>query len=41
MGDTYENIEDYNANKKHKILTVFDNIIADMVGNKKLNPIIN
>ena len=41
MGDIYENIEDYNASKKHKILIAFDDIIADMVGNKKLNPIVN
>ena len=38
MNDIYKNIEDYNP-KKHKILIVFDNMIADMVSNKKLNPI--
>ena len=26
------------SNKKQKILTVFDDIIADMLSNKKLNP---
>ena len=28
-----------NPNKKLKILIVFDDMIADMIGNKKLNPI--
>ena len=37
MDDTYENIEEYNPNKKHKILIVFDDIIADMLSNKTLN----
>ena len=27
-------------NKKRKILTIFDNMIADMLNNKKLNPIV-
>ena len=36
----YKNIEEYNANKKRKILIVFDDIIADMLSNKKLNPTI-
>ena len=40
MKDIYKNIEDYNPNKKRKILIVFDYIIADMLCNKKLNPII-
>ena len=30
-------LEKYNPNKKRKILTVFDDIIADMLTNKKLN----
>ena len=33
-------IEDYNPNKKRKILIVFDDMIADMLSNKKLNPIV-
>ena len=33
-----KNIEDYNPNKKRKILIVFDDMIADMINNKKLNP---
>ena len=40
MDDIYKNIEDYNPNKKHKILIVFDDMIADMLSNKKLNPIV-
>ena len=39
MGDTYKNIEEYNPDKKRKILVVFDYMIADMLSNKKLNPI--
>ena len=37
--DIYKNIEEYNPNKKDKILILFDNMIADMLRNKKLNPI--
>ena len=33
-------MEEYNTNKKRKILIVFDEVIADMLGNKKLNPIV-
>ena len=40
MDDTYKNIEGYNPNKKHKILFVFDDIIADMLSNKNLTPIV-
>ena len=36
----YKNIEDYNPIKKRKILTVFDDMIADMINNNKLNPIV-
>ena len=38
MDHTYKNIEEYNPNKKRKILIVFDDVIADMLSNKKLNP---
>ena len=41
MNDIYKNIEEYNPNKKRKILISFDNIISDMFNNKKLNPIVN
>ena len=40
MQDVYKNIEDYNPGKKRKILTVFDDMIADMSNNKKLNPVV-
>ena len=40
MDDIYENIEEYNPNKKHKILIAFDDIIADMLSNEKPNPIV-
>ena len=39
MFDIHKNIKDYNPNKKRKILIVFDDMIADMLSNKKLNPI--
>ena len=40
MQDVYKNIEDYNPIKKRKILIVFDDMIADMINNNKLNPIV-
>ena len=40
MDDIYRNIEEYNPNKKQKISIVFDDMIADMLSNKKLNPIV-
>ena len=40
MQDIYKNIEEYNPGKERKILIVFDNMIADMINNKKLNPIV-
>ena len=44
MVDIYKNIEEYNPNKKHKVLIVFNDMIADMLSNKKLpivsNPIV-
>ena len=39
MDDIYKNIEEYNPNKKRKVLIVFD-MIADMLSNKTLNPIV-
>ena len=41
MDDINKNIEEYNLNKKFKILIVFNYIIADTLSNKKPNPIIN
>ena len=40
MDDIYKNIAEYNPNKKRKKLIVFNNIIADMLSNKKRNPIV-
>ena len=37
MDDVYENIDDYNPNRKRKILIVFDNMIADIMTNKKVS----
>ena len=37
MDDIYKNIKEYNPNKKRKTLTVFDDMIADMLIHKKLN----
>ena len=39
MQDIYENIDEYNIDKERKILTVFDDMIADIINNKKLNSI--
>ena len=39
MDDIYKNIEECTPNRKRKILTVFDDMIAKMLSNKKLNPI--
>ena len=39
MQDVYKNIDWYNADKERKILIVFDDIIVDMINNKKLNSI--
>ena len=40
MDDTYKNIEECNLNKKQKMLIVFDDMIADMLSNKRPNPIV-
>ena len=40
MQDVYKNIEEYDPGKKRKVLIVFDDMIADMINNKKLNPIV-
>ena len=39
MDDIYKNIKEYNPNKKRKTLIVFDDMIADMLSNKRINPI--
>ena len=40
MHVVYKNIDDYNPDKENKILIVFDDMIADMIRNKKLNSIL-
>ena len=43
MQDVYKNIEDYNPGKKRKILLIVEyvkHMIADMINNKKLNPVV-
>ena len=40
MEDVYKNIANYNPGKKRQILIVFDDVIADMINNKKLNPVV-
>ena len=40
MHDVYNNINDYNPDKENKILIGFDDMITDMINNKKLNSIV-
>ena len=40
MNDVYENIVNYNPRRKRKILIVFDDMIADIMINKKFQSII-
>ena len=35
MDDIYKNIEEYNPHKKRKILTIFDDMIADMLSSQE------
>ena len=39
MNDVDENIDDYNPSRKRKILMVFDDMIADIITNKKFQVI--
>ena len=39
MNDVYENIDEYNPSRKRKILTVFDDMIVDIMTNKKFQAI--
>ena len=38
--DVYNFIDNYHPNRKIKVLTVFDDMIADMINNKKLNSLV-
>ena len=40
MDDIYKNIEENNPTKKRKILIVFEDMIADILSNKKFNPVV-
>ena len=40
MQDVYKNIEKYNPGKKGKVLIIFDDMVTDMINDKKLNPIV-
>ena len=40
MDDTYENINDYNSSRRRKILFVFDDMIADIMTNRRFQAII-
>ena len=40
MQDIYKNTEEYDLRKKLKLLIVFDDMIADIINNKKLNPVV-
>ena len=38
--DVYKNIDEYNIDKERKILLIFDDMIADIIKDKKLNSIV-
>ena len=40
MQNIYKNIEEYNLGKKRNLLIVFDDMIANMINNKNLNPVV-
>ena len=40
MDDVYNNIDDYNLNRKRKILIFFDGMIADIMSNKKIQAVV-
>ena len=40
MQNAYKSIEEYDPRKKHKVLIVFNDMIADVFSNKKLYPIV-
>ena len=40
MNDVYNNIDDYNRKRKKKIFSDFDDMIADIMTNKKIQAII-
>ena len=40
IDDLYENINDYNLSRKREVLILLDDIIADIIANKKFQAII-
>ena len=40
MVDVFKNINEYNLDRENKILIAFDDMMADMIRNKKLNSIV-
>ena len=40
MDDIYGNTDEYNPNKKCKVLIVLDDMIADMLSNEKCIPMV-
>ena len=40
MDDVYENIGDYNLRTKRKVLIIFDDMIADIMANKKIQSVV-
>ena len=40
IDDIFDNIDEYSSNKKRKILIAFDDMIADMLSNKKPQSIV-
>ena len=41
MDVVYKNINEYNPSRKRKILIVFDDMIADIISNKKFQAVVN
>ena len=39
--NVYKNIPEFNPGKRQKILILFDNMIADVISNKILNPVVS
>ena len=40
MDEVYENIDDYNPNRKRKILIAFDDMVTDIMSDKKVQVIL-
>ena len=40
MHDVYKNVDEYNLDKENKTLINFDDMIADIIYNKKLNSVV-